>query len=98
MAALAPDRTTALAATLLSQAAAGAGSEDVHLLLTAIQGRAGSEPDAEAASLRLAGRGHTSGWDTLAGLLLGVHLLLRLGEAASDRRPERRTGLVRGAC
>ncbi len=95
--ALAPDRTTALAATLLSHAAAGAGSEDAHLLLAAILGGAGSEHDAEAAALRLAGRGHTSGWDTLAGLLLGIHLVLRLGEAASDRQPEHRTGLVRGA-
>ncbi len=97
VAALAPDRTTALAATLLSHAAAGAGSEDAHLLLAAILGGAGSEPDAEASALRLARRGHTSGGDTLAGLLLGVHLVLRLGEAASGRQPERRTGLVRGA-
>ena len=96
VAALAPDRTTALAATLLSHAAAGAASEDAHLLLATILG-AGSEPDAEAAALRLARRGHTSGWDTLAGLLLGIHLVLRLEEAASDRQPERRTGLVRGA-
>ncbi len=94
---LAPDRTTALAATLLSHAAAGAGSEDAHVLLAAILGGAGGEPAAEAAALRLAGRGHTSGWDTLAGLLLGVHLALRLGDPSNGRQPERGSALVRGA-
>ena len=95
-AALAPDGTTALSATLLAHAAEGAGPEAAHLLLAAIFGaRDGS--DAEAAALSLAGGGHTSGWDTLAGLLLGIHLVLRLGDAGQDRLPERADTRVRGA-
>ncbi|MCE2404610.1 MAG: DUF2877 domain-containing protein [Dehalococcoidia bacterium] len=96
VAALAPDRTTALGATLLSHAAAGAGSEDAHLLLAAILGP-GGRSDAEEAALSLTDRGHTSGWDTLAGLLLGVHLGVRLGDSGGDRLPECGSARVRGA-
>ena len=96
VAALAPDRTTALGATLLSHAATGAASEDAHLLLAAILATRG-EPDPREAALRLAGRGHTSGWDTLAGLLLGVHLALRLTDSGGDRLPECGSARVRGA-
>ena len=80
VASLAPDRTTSLSATLLTHAAEGAGSEAAHLLLAAILGARG-QPDPGGAARSLAGGGHTSGWDTLAGLLLGIHLVLRLGDS-----------------
>ncbi len=41
---LAPDRTTALSATLLAHAADGTGSESMHRLLAALLGT-GDQPD-----------------------------------------------------
>jgi hypothetical protein len=95
-AALAPDGTTALSATLLAHAAEGAGPEAAHLFLSAILGARG-RPDPEGAARSVAGGGHTSGWDTLAGLLLGIHLVLRLGDTSGVRPSEWESAPVRGA-
>ena len=81
---LAPDRTTALSATLLAHAADGTGSESMHRLLAALLGT-GDQPDPEGLARLMADGGHTSGWDALAGLLLGIHLALRLRDADGGR-------------
>ena len=81
---LAPDRTTALSATLLAHAADGTGSESMHRLLAALLGT-GDQPDPEGLARLMADGGRTSGWDALAGLLLGIHLALRLRDADGGR-------------
>ena len=76
----APDGTTSISAALLIHAAAGVAVDAVHRLLqTIFEGGATSSPVGTA--LEVARTGHTSGWDCLAGILLGVHLGLRLEDA-----------------
>ena len=88
IATLAPDRTTALSATLLAHAGQGASSETAHRLLKTLF-EAGDQPDAEKVARELADVGHTSGWDLLAGLLVGIHLALRLRVAGEGLLPAR---------
>ena len=77
--------TTQISGALLSHAVKGVGSDAVHRLLQAIlQGVDAPEPT--RAALEMATPGHTSGWDCLAGILLGLHLGLGLKETPADGR------------
>ena len=71
--------TTRISASLLTYAAKGTGSAGVHRLLELIMG-AGARSRCSRAALKVAGAGHTSGWDCLAGLFLGVHISLASGD------------------
>lgn len=73
----AADGTTTISAALLSHAAAGVGTDTVHRLLKVLLETDGSSSPVGAA-LAVTRIGHTSGWDCLAGILLGVHLGLRI--------------------
>ena len=75
----AADGTTAISAALLIHAAAGIAAGAVHRLLQALFER-GATSSPVGAALAVARTGHTSGWDCLAGVLLGVHLGLRLSD------------------
>ncbi|MCW2889891.1 MAG: hypothetical protein QOE54_1158 [Streptosporangiaceae bacterium] len=72
-------RTTALAATLLHCAARGQVGAEVAAVLRAL---AGQEPLAPAVR-RLLGAGHTSGADTIWGLLAGCRTTLALSAATA---------------
>ena len=75
--------TTAISRALLAQGCAGAGSASVHRF---IQGLLEADvAQSCVASLAVARSGHTSGWDCLAGTLLGMHMALRVGEPQSLR-------------
>lgn len=67
----AKSQTTAVSAALLGHAAAGVGSSSVHRFVQTL-----IEVDDSLDSLEIAKRisnfGHTSGWDCLAGLLIGI--------------------------
>ena len=93
---LAVDRTTVLSATLLGHAAKGSGPEAAHTLLASILGES-PQPDLQGAARSLTEAGHTSGWDTLAGLLLGIHLALRIRHAGRGRPLERSVAHAGGA-
>ena len=69
--------TTTISAALLSHAAAGVGTDTVHRLLQALLAP-DSNTSSVGAALAVTSSGHTSGWDCLAGILLGIHLGLRL--------------------
>ena len=75
----AEEGTTEISAALLSQAAKGAASSSVHSLVRAIVAPVGD--DVLGAATALVNHGHTSGWDCLAGILLGTHLGLRIERA-----------------
>jgi hypothetical protein len=77
--------TTQISNALLSHAVKGVGSDSVHRLLQALLQRDDALEPTQAA-LEVATPGHTSGWDCLAGLLVGVHLGLRLAEAPAVGR------------
>ncbi len=80
----AANRTTAISAGMLKHAVQGVGSAPVHHLVQLVLGTA-STSKSTAAALALAGAGHTSGWDCLAGLFLGMHIgLRREGREASE--------------
>ncbi|HEV3396718.1 MAG TPA: DUF2877 domain-containing protein [Xanthobacteraceae bacterium] len=72
VAAAAPARTSPLSASFLRAAAAGHAGENLHALVAAV---VGGHLDAAAAA---AGRiGHTSGWDTLAGVALTLRVVAK---------------------
>lgn len=76
--------TNRISAALLQQAVAGKGNAAQHRLLSSLLGP-GRGSDVAHAALHLTRTGHTSGWDSLAGLLVGVRLGLGLrGSAAPD--------------
>jgi hypothetical protein len=82
--AMAPAATTRLSATLLEAADAGAVVPEAAAVLRALAGVGTGSLD--AATRRLVGLGHTSGWHLAAGLLVGVthaerHALARAGSA-----------------
>ena len=82
----AANRTTEISAGMLRHAARGVGSAPVHHLVQLVLG-APSTAKSTAAALAVAGAGHTSGWDCLAGLFLGMHIgLQREGREASEQR------------
>ena len=68
---LLPARTGAVSAAHLACAAAGRGGEAVHAALEALSAMDGG--GAEAAIGILAGYGHSSGWDILAGMVIVLH-------------------------
>ncbi|MCH9038880.1 MAG: DUF2877 domain-containing protein, partial [Chloroflexi bacterium] len=69
--------TTDISAALLRHAAKGVASAPVHRLLLHLL-HPGCTADLVEGALAVADAGHTSGWDTLAGLALGMHLGLRI--------------------
>jgi hypothetical protein len=77
------DGTTLISAALLAEAAAGAGSDGVHRLLGSLL-QARDTPSPLGHALDVAAVGHTSGWDCLAGLVLGIHLGLLLKTPEAD--------------
>ena len=80
--------TTRISASHLAYAAEGVGTAAMHRLLKAILG-ADADADCSPAALRVAGVGHTSGWDCLAGLFVGIHVALisRFAHGLSGLRP-----------
>ena len=77
--------TTQISNVLLSHAVKGVGSDSVHRLLQALLQR-NDPPEPTQAALNLAILGHTSGWDCIAGILVGVHLGLCLRETPGAGR------------
>jgi hypothetical protein len=76
----ATEKTTRISSTMLEQSAKGNGSAAQHCLLRCLLG-VDTQPDIFRATLELIQVGHTSGWDTLAGILLRIHLSLRMIQA-----------------
>ena len=70
-------RTNLISSAMLNQSAQGYGSAAQHRLLQCLLGGHDS-PDTFNAALDLARTGHTSGWDALAGILLGINFGLRI--------------------
>lgn len=62
--------THAISAALLADLVAGASFEPLHALADALS--AGDDAAAIGAARALAGLGHSSGWDMLAGFMIGV--------------------------
>jgi len=73
-------KTTRISAAMLEQSAKGNGSAAHHRLLPCLLG-VDTQQDTTAAALDLIRIGHTSGWDALAGILLGIRLGLRMNQA-----------------
>ena len=69
--------TTKISAALLSHATEGVGTATVHRLVRAILRRK-DDPELANVACDLTKVGHTSGWDSLVGILLGVHVGVRL--------------------
>ena len=69
-------KTTRISAALLEQSARGIGSAAQHHLLRCLLETEDS-PSLNSVAFAMTRLGHTSGWDTLAGTLLGVGLGLR---------------------
>ena len=68
-----PSMTGMISVAILKQAPLGYGSEAIHQVIEAlVSGVPEDEMLHKAGVLR--GAGHTSGWDTLVGILLGMHL------------------------
>ena len=79
--------TNRVSAAMLGQAARGLGSEASHRLIQALLEEEHEDDKAIDAVRQLAAIGHTSGWDTLVGILLGLHLSLRLTRQPAGRWP-----------
>ena len=79
----AANKTTRISSAMLEQSARGNGSAAQHRLLRCLLG-ADSRSDISSAVLEQIQVGHTSGWDTLAGLSLGIHLGLKMGQIHSS--------------
>ena len=77
---IANSQTTAVSSALLDHATRGIGSASVHRLVQSLLQLDDSLRPLEE-SLRVSNSGHTSGWDCLAGLLIGVHFGLRMRAA-----------------
>ena len=73
-------KTTRISSAMLEQSAKGNGSAAQHLLLNCLLG-VDTDSKITSADLNLIRIGHTSGWDTLAGILLGIYLGLRINQA-----------------
>ena len=82
-------KTTRVSQALLAQAVKGNGNAAQHTVLGCLLE---SQPriDLVNSAVSLASIGHTSGWDALVGLLLGVNLGLQPAESAADRAPARK--------
>lgn len=75
----AAEKTNRISSAMLEQSAKGNGSAAQHRLLRCLLG-VDTQPDISRATLELIQVGHTSGWDTLAGILLGIHVSLRMNQ------------------
>lgn len=73
-------KTNRISSAMLEQSAQGYSSAAQHDLLRCLLG-AQSRPGTSKTALDLVRTGHTSGWDALAGILLGVCCGLRIGRA-----------------
>ncbi|MGH7333165.1 MAG: DUF2877 domain-containing protein [Candidatus Rokuibacteriota bacterium] len=71
-------RTNLISITLLTDLAEGHGHEPLHDLAEALERRAGDSHALDALH-RLAGIGHSSGWDLLAGFFVGIAGIAALG-------------------
>ena len=78
--------TNRVSASMLRQAASGLGSEASHHFILTLLEREDEDDQALGAARQLTATGHTSGWDTLAGILLGLHLSLPLQCQPAGRR------------
>ncbi|MCH7615956.1 MAG: DUF2877 domain-containing protein [Nitrospinae bacterium] len=88
--------TTRISAALLTYAAEGVASAGVHRLVRRIL-EADIRSRCSRAAVQVAGVGHTSGWDCLAGLFVGMHIALatRDAEPSGDPRPSVPTAQAR---
>ena len=75
--------TTRISAAMLEQSAQGYGSAAQHRLLRCLL-EVDARPDTVNAALDLIRTGHTSGWDALAGILLGIYCGLRIGRSQAS--------------
>ena len=80
--------TTRISAALLTYATEGVASAAVHRLVRVIL-EADTRSQCSRAALQVACVGHTSGWDCLAGLFVGIHIALAscYSEGLGDSRP-----------
>ncbi len=84
--------TTQISCALLSHAVKGVGNDSVHRMLQALLQR-DDAPEPSPTALKLTTLGHTSGWDCLAGILVGVHLGFRLRQTQTADGSEADTRL-----
>ena len=75
--------TTRISAAMLEQSARGYGSAAQHRLLQCLL-EVDDRPDKVNAALDLIRTGHTSGWDALAGILLGIYCGLRISRCQAS--------------
>lgn len=75
----AAEKTTRISSSMLEQSTRGNGSAVQHGLLRCLL-EVDARSDISSAALDLIRTGHTSGWDALAGILLGIHLSLRMNQ------------------
>ena len=73
-------RTNRISAALLEQAALGVGSAAQHQVAKCLH-ESTPATNLETAAARLVQWGHTSGWDSLIGILFGTAISLRLAES-----------------
>ena len=73
-------RTNRISAALLEQAALGVGSAAQHQVAQCLH-ESTPATNLDTAATRLVGWGHTSGWDSLTGILFGTAISLRLAES-----------------
>jgi len=78
--------TTRISSAMLEQSAKGHGSASQHRLLHCLL-EAESRSGPANAALDVIRNGHTSGWDALAGILLGVYLGLRMKQTQAPTAP-----------
>ena len=79
-------KTNKISAALLEQAVEGNGNAAQHRLLGCLL-ETRTTTNLVGAALDLTRLGHTTGWDSLAGILLGVHLALGLKETGMAAAP-----------
>ena len=79
-------KTNRISAALLEQAVEGNGNAAQHRLIGCLL-ETKTTANLAGAALDLTRLGHTTGWDSLAGILLGVHLALGLKETGMAAAP-----------
>ena len=79
-------KTNKISAAMLEQAVEGNGNAAQHRLLGCLL-ETRTTTNLVGAALDLTRLGHTTGWDSLAGILLGVHLALCLKETGMAAAP-----------
>jgi hypothetical protein len=85
--------TTRISAAMLEQSARGYGSAAQHRLLRCLLGVDDSS-DTVNAALDLIRTGHTSGWDALAGILMGIYCGLRIGRYQASPDPAAQSSIA----